>query len=159
MHIVKKYVLPAVAALVVLALVGFAVAARLVPPPETLGVRGGQLAPCPETPNCVSSQSDDSEQTMEPISYATTQEAARARLLRIIDSMERATVRESRADYIHVVFRSQVFGFPDDVEFVFDDADKQIHFRAAARLGRSDLGVNRDRMQSIRDAFMADAGA
>jgi uncharacterized protein (DUF1499 family) len=73
--------------------------------------------------------------------------------------MERATVLQSQPDYIHVVFRSRVFGFPDDVEFVFDDASQQIHFRAAARLGHSDMGVNRARMQSISDAFIAGAGS
>jgi uncharacterized protein (DUF1499 family) len=73
--------------------------------------------------------------------------------------MERATVLESRPDYIHAVFRSRVFGFPDDVEFLLDEESKQIHFRAAARLGQSDLGVNRARMQSISDAFIAGAGS
>jgi uncharacterized protein (DUF1499 family) len=159
MHLLKKYILPAAAALVALAVIGLAVAARLVPPPDTLGVREGQLTPCPDSPNCVSSQSSDPQHAMEPISYDTTQEEARARLLSIIGSMERTTVLESRADYIHVEFRSQVFGFPDDVEFFFDEANKQIHFRAAARLGHSDMGVNRARMQSISDAFIAGAGS
>jgi uncharacterized protein (DUF1499 family) len=157
MHVLVKYVGAAIVVLVVLATIGLAVAARLVPPPETLGVREGRLAPCPDTPNCVSSQSSDAEHTMEPISYDGEQETARVHLLSIIDSMDRATILENRPDYIHVVFRSRVFGFPDDVEFVFDDAEKQIHFRAAARLGQSDMGVNRSRMQSISDAFIARA--
>jgi uncharacterized protein (DUF1499 family) len=42
----------------------------------------------------------------------------------------------------------------DDVHFLFDDAAKEIHFRSASRLGRSDFGVNRKRMEEIRRGFL-----
>jgi uncharacterized protein (DUF1499 family) len=40
--------------------------------------------------------------------------------------------------------------FVDDVEIVFDDATKSIHFRSAARTGYYDFGVNRRRMEEVR---------
>ena len=55
--------------------------------------------------------------------------------------------------YLHVEFRSWVMGFVDDVEFLIDDTSSAIHFRSAARVGRSDLGVNRRRMKEIQEQF------
>jgi uncharacterized protein (DUF1499 family) len=118
-----------------------------------LGVSNGKLAPCPDTPNCVSSQSDDQRHYLPPISYSTSQAEAQERLMELIRSMSRTSIIAEEPGYVHVVFRSRVFRFPDDVEFSFDDAARVIHFRSAARLGTYDLGVNRKRMQRITRAF------
>ena len=114
-----------------------------------------RLAPCPATPNCVSSLADDPMHAIAPIAYTGEQAAAKAALLAALARMPRSTIVSDQADYVHVEFRSLVFRFVDDVEFAFDDAAKLLHFRAAARLGRGDLGVNRRRMERIRRAFMA----
>jgi uncharacterized protein (DUF1499 family) len=118
-----------------------------------LGVRDGKLAPCPDTPNCVSSQSNDQRHYLPPIPYSTSQEEAQARLMELIRSMSRTSIVAEEPGYVHVVFRSRVFRFPDDVEFYFDDPARVIHFRSAARLGTYDLGVNRKRMQRITQTF------
>jgi len=78
---------------------------------------------------------------------------AKAKLLQIINELPRTTVVEDRADYLHVEFRSLIFRFVDDVEFSIDGANHVVHFRSAARLGYSDLGVNRKRMQTIHKKF------
>jgi len=57
-------------------------------------------------------------------------------------------------DYIHVEFRSSFFEFVDDVEFLFDDTAKLIHFRSASRVGYYDFNVNRSRMEDIRRRVM-----
>ena len=124
--------------------------ARTASRPE-LGIHNGKLLPLPNTPNCVATQSGNSTQHMEPISYATDREIAHQKLLQIINQMPRTTLVQNEPEYIYVVFRSSFFGFPDDVEFQF--ADNKIHFRAAARLGHSDFGVNRKRMENIKQLF------
>ena len=58
--------------------------------------------------------------------------------------------------YVYAEARSRVFGFVDDVEFRFDDSAKKIDFRSASRVGRRDFGVNRSRMETIRELLIGD---
>ncbi len=51
---------------------------------------------------------------------------------------------------MHYEFTSFLLRFVDDVEFLFDDETKTIHFRSASRTGYGDLGANRRRMEEIR---------
>ncbi len=110
---------------------------------------------CPSSPNCVSSQAakDDSVHTMSPITYTGSMEAAKTKLVGIINGMERTTITENSGTYIHSEFMSKTMKFVDDVEFYFDDTNKVIHFRSASRKGHSDLGVNRKRMEAVATAF------
>lgn len=116
-----------------------------------LGVHDGKLLPLPNKPNGVATQSGNAEQRMEPIQYSENQETAHQKLLQIINQLPRTTLVKDEPNYIWVEFRSPLFGFPDDVEFLFEDG--QIHFRAAARLGYSDMGVNHKRMENIKTLF------
>lgn len=118
--------------------------------PTTLGVHNGQLAPCPSTPNCVCSQSSDPENKIAPLAYDSTSEAAMAALKQVIASMPRTTVIEESQDYLYAEFKSALMGFVDDVEFYLDHSATVIHVRSASRLGKSDLGVNRKRIEEIR---------
>jgi uncharacterized protein (DUF1499 family) len=117
--------------------------------PANLGIKDGKLAPCPSTPNCVSSQSSDREHFIEPLSFTGTAMEAHARITNIILSMKRSRIITDTDRYIHAEFTSAVFRFVDDVEFQFDEGAKVIHVRSAARLGHSDLGVNRKRIEDI----------
>jgi uncharacterized protein (DUF1499 family) len=121
--------------------------------PDNLGVENGRLAACPSSPNCVSTQAEDDIHKMEPLTYAGSAEEAQARILAILQSMDRVTIVRNEPGYIHAEARSRLFRFVDDVEFALDPAANLIHFRSAARLGYGDGGVNRNRMQSIADAF------
>ena len=123
--------------------------------PVNLGMVEGALAPCPSSPNCVSTQSSDEEHGMEPITYDTSLTLAKKKLLRILESMPGAKVVTVNEKYVHAEFASRLFRFVDDVEFSIDDAHKVIHFRSASRVGHSDLGVNRKRMEEIRGRFEA----
>jgi len=78
---------------------------------------------------------------------------ARAALLGVLRDSGRAQVVEDEGDYVRVVFKSMVFRFSDDVEFLFDDPAKTIHLKSASRVGYSDLGVNRRRCEAIRERF------
>lgn len=133
---------------------GMAIMARLVTRPDNLGVENGQLAPCPNTPNCVSTQLAPPEQHMAPIPFSGSAEEAQDRIRAILEEMPRTEIIEDEDGYIAAVVRSQMFAFPDDVEFVINDDLKVIHFRSASRLGRGDMGVNRKRMEDFREAFL-----
>ena len=123
--------------------------------PSTLGVKEGRLAPCPNSPNCVSTQSADAKHGIDPIAYTTSMEEAKNRLEKIVRAMPRAKVVLLEEDYMQLEYSSKLFRFVDDVEFWFDDANKVIHCRSASRKGYSDFGVNRKRLDQIREQFRA----
>lgn len=114
-----------------------------------------RFAPCPDSPNCVSTQASPTDKThaIAPIAYTESREAAHQRLLAVILAMPRTIIITTEPEYIYAEFRTRLLRFVDDVEFYLDDAAKLIHFRSASRLGRGDLGVNRQRMEEIRRRF------
>ncbi|MDT8272121.1 MAG: DUF1499 domain-containing protein, partial [Desulfomonilia bacterium] len=121
--------------------------------PAHLGHQEGLLRPCPDRVNCVSTMGSDSRHATEPIRYDSTMEQAKQKLVRAISSMKRSHLVADSGNYLHVEFTSLIFRFVDDVEFLFNDEEKTIHFRSASRVGYSDLGVNRKRMEEIRLRF------
>lgn len=66
---------------------------------------------------------------------------------------ERTVIVIEQDTYLHAEARSRIFGFVDDVEFLFDAERRVIHIRSAARSGYSDFGVNRRRVERIRRAY------
>lgn len=124
-----------------------------------MAATSSRLAPCPRTPNCVSTQAPEgSSKRMDPIPYKGTLDQARARMLQVLRDHPRTRIVQEEPDYLKAECRSKVFRFVDDVELLFDDGAKQVHFRSASRLGRKDFGVNRERMDQIRAAFLAAGG-
>lgn len=121
-------------------------------PPTNLGVVDGKLAPCPNSPNCVSTQGSQPSQHMEPIRY-TDLDAARSDLLQVLGEFPSLQIVEQSDHYIWATDTSRIFRFVDDVEFYFDEETHLLHFRSASRVGRSDLGVNRQRMTRIQERF------
>ena len=112
-----------------------------------------ELSPCPNRPNCVSSLSADSDHRIEPLAFSISVDEALARLKQVLLNEPRTRIVKEEGGYLHAEARSFLFRFVDDVEFLLD-ADKQvIHVRSASRLGYSDLGVNRRRVERIRRAF------
>ncbi len=144
-----SWALPAILGLIALAFIAIITLSYTVSRPRGLGVTAGRLAPCPATPNCVSTQADNPSQKIEPIPYTTSMAEAKQRLLTVIQATPRTTIIEDSPTYLAVVFRSALLRFPDDVEFYFDEPHKLIHFRSASRLGQGDLGVNRARMVAL----------
>lgn len=126
--------------------------------PVNSGLIGQQLAPCPDTPNCVSSQADAASQRVEALRYSGDAAAAQNRLLNALKGMERVRIRHADANYIHAEFRSALFGFVDDVTLLFA-APGTIDVRSASRVGHSDFGVNRQRVETLRSRFAAAADA
>jgi len=121
-----------------------------------LGINNGALMPCPNTPNCVNSQATAEKHNIQPIHYTGTQQEALDRLLQILASEKRTKIVKAEENYIRAEFTSALFRFVDDVEFYFPEEhadEKVIHIRSASRVGYSDLGANRERIERIRSKF------
>ncbi|MBY9009462.1 MAG: DUF1499 domain-containing protein [Candidatus Lokiarchaeota archaeon] len=120
---------------------------------KPIGIVDGNFYPCPNSPNCVSTQAKDDKHKIDPIQYSGSLSEVKTKIVKILDSLTRSKIITNKENYIHVEFRTATFKFVDDVEFLFDDSEKIIHFRSRARMGYSDMGVNRKRMEIIRDKY------
>ena len=112
----------------------------------------GQFAVCPETPNCVSTKNINTKNYISPIYYKGSLDSAKRFLLLAIKPIKSVSIKKELEQFIHIEVTSKIFGFVDDVEFYLNEPGT-IHFRSASRLGYSDLGVNRERMETIRNTF------
>ncbi len=121
---------------------------------EEHGTNRNTLAPCPDSPNCVSTKSTDPDRAMSPLPYMGTREKSHERLILVLRDMKRCTIIKADPGYIHAEFRSALFGFVDDVNFIFDDDERRVHFRSASRTGYYDFGANRKRMKEISERYM-----
>ena len=125
--------------------------------PKQLGLIDGQLAQCPNSPNCVLSQgAQDEQHAVAPISYSGAPLDAKATLERVLAESPRTKIKNSTECYMHAEFTSLIFRFVDDVEFLIvpaSEAEGVIHVRSASRVGYSDLGANRKRVEKLRAAF------
>jgi uncharacterized protein (DUF1499 family) len=113
---------------------------------------GDRLAPCPGSPNCVSSQTKGGYHAIPPIPYSGSREDVLEDIKTILQKMKRSRIITVSPDYLHAEFRT-LLGFVDDVEFYIDQEQHLIHMRSASRLGYWDLGVNRRRLEAVRVEF------
>jgi len=121
--------------------------------PNNLGAKGELLTSCPLSPNCVSSQVDDEKHRIAPLSFNGDPDAAFARLKLALERRSDTTIVEEKPGYLRVELRTILF--VDDGEFLLDRVHNVIQVRSASRLGYSDLGKNRSRMEEIRTQFRA----
>jgi uncharacterized protein (DUF1499 family) len=125
--------------------------------PGRLAPPGGGLQPCPSTPNCVSTEASDTRHAMPPLPYTGTPGDALRRARAALLAEPRTRIVTERPGYLHAEARSRLFRFVDDVEVMVDSAAGLVRFRSASRLGRSDMGVNRARMERFSTRFRAAA--
>ncbi len=118
--------------------------------PNNIGIINNQLASCPLSPNCVSNFSQDAEHYIAPISYNSPKKDTLEKLTQVINSLERTKIITVKDNYLYVQFNSFLMGYVDDVEFLLDESKKVINVRSASRIGESDLGVNKQRIETIR---------
>ena len=144
--------------IVAIVIVGYLILRVLVvqvsPMPENLGINQNRLAPCPDTPNCVSSYASDTEHAIDPLTYTGEQAAAMDALEQTIRDLPRSQIVTREDGYLHAVLRSRMMGFFDDLEFYVSEPGV-IQVRAAARLGQSDMGANRRYIETIRQGVQA----
>jgi len=108
---------------------------------------------CPDAPKCVSSQVSDPRHFIEPFTFNDSPAAAMLRLKAALLNEKRVTIVTEQATALHAEVRSLIFRFVDDVEFTLLSEQSVIHIRSSARLGYSDFGVNRRRIERIRLLF------
>ncbi|MGZ0173808.1 MAG: DUF1499 domain-containing protein [Planctomycetales bacterium] len=113
----------------------------------------GKLRPCPDSPNCVCSEHLGTAHFVEPLEFSGDADEAWARLIGIVKQQPRTTMVIETADYIETRVKTRFFRFEDLLEFRLDRAVKQIHVRSASKVGSSDLGTNRRRIETLRRLF------
>ena len=111
------------------------------------------LPGCPGSPNCVSSRpGEDAVHGIAPFAFSGDPAVALERLKQVAVAEGGRLVR-AKGGYVHLEFRSRVFRFVDDVEFLLGSEPGRIEVRSASRSGHSDLGVNRRRVERLRTRF------
>ena len=128
------------------------VAALLIGTVTTAGnpAMAANLADCPKSPNCVSSQASDPDRQVAPLKGGENADQARQRLTSVLDSLPRVSWAAPSDQRIEAQFTSLIFRFTDDVVFEIEE-DGTIQVRSASRIGYSDLGANRARVEMLRE--------
>ncbi len=149
-----RIILSVIAILIAVVLVRFAMLGHGSKSGEAPALVSGALAPCPDKPNCVCSEfSEATAHYIEPLDYSSAPpEKAWGELLQIIEELGGKVV-VANGEYIAATFSSSVFGFIDDVECRLEPSKKRIQIRSASRVGHSDLGVNRKRVEAMTRSF------
>ncbi len=121
---------------------------------------GGELKACPSSPNCVCSEGEagkDSFISGLEIPAGVDAEGAFEALAGLVDGEADIVTREP--DYLHAVYKTRLMRFRDDFEARLDGEARVIHVRSASRLGYSDMGANRRRVEGLRSSFAALLGS
>ena len=119
--------------------------------PDGLGADQNSFAPCPNKPNCVSSFASDEDHQIDALAVEGSAEAAWKGLQKLLEDTPRVELVASSDHYIHAVYISSVMRYRDDVEFLLLRGENEIAVRSASRVGYGDMGVNRNRIEAIRD--------
>lgn len=109
-----------------------------------------RFKPVPASPNAVSSRApqSDAQHFVEPISVSTAIDDPMGALVRLLDSTDRVRIEAHDGGYLHAIFTTKIMRFKDDVEFELEG--RTLHVRSASRVGYSDLGANRKRVEWLR---------
>ena len=121
--------------------------------PTNLGIHDGHLTPCPPTPNCVNSESKVPVQHVEPLQVKQNAAVTLEKLTAVLKSMPRIRIIQSDTHYLRAEATSAVWRFVDDLEFLVKETTNGVEVRSASRLGHSDLGVNKTRIEHIRTEY------
>lgn len=90
---------------------------------------------------------------ISPLDWAGSEAMGIEKIEEMLSFMPGNRVISKSGNYLHAEFRTPIFGFIDDVEFLVDLNAKKIHMRSASRLGYSDLGANLSRVEKLRTLF------
>ena len=116
------------------------------------GLKDDELENCPRRPNCVSSEAAaHTGGWIAPLTIHAGAQTAWKALCETVGTLPRARIVTRTDEYLHAEVRSRIFGFVDDLEFQLREKDGIIEMRSAARAGYYDLGVNRRRLERLRN--------
>jgi len=122
--------------------------------PSNLGVSSSGLAVCPSSPNCISSDASDSVHAILPFQLEMPTTEAWPRVQDAVSALPRVQIVKATDVYLHAECKSSLFGFVDDLELQLRPTEGLIAIRSASRVGFSDLGVNRRRVERLRAALV-----
>ncbi len=117
---------------------------------KPLGVQGGRLTPCPPSPNCVCSDSPAGSQQIDAFRVLGEAAVVWPKVCDAVAASARVTVVRQTSDYLHATCRTRLWRFVDDLELHLRADEGSIAVRSASRVGHSDFGTNRKRVESIR---------
>jgi len=109
------------------------------------------LAPCPLSNNCVSTEATSESQRVPPVPFTDTPAQALVRAREALLAEPRSRITREAPGQLHGECKSFLFRFVDDVDIVVDETARVFRFRSASRVGESDLGVNRRRIERIAE--------
>lgn len=136
-------------AIIILIIIAFFVLGIVSKKGQALGLKNGQLQACVSTKNCVISESINGDtNTIEALAFSGDKTVFFHKVKAAVESLNGKIVT-TEPDYIAATFTSSIFGFVDDLELRVTD-DNQLHFRSASRIGRSDLGANKKRVDTLK---------
>ncbi len=119
--------------------------------PSDIGLANGELRPCGTSPNCVCSEGPNA--SIEPLAFTGDGVAAFRSLLDLIELQPGTELETVEERYAHAIYRTPLLRFRDDLELRLDGAGSVIHVRSASRVGYSDLGANRRRVEDLRTSW------
>ena len=121
--------------------------------PQDLGVQAGQLAPCPDSPNCVSTQApkDDFEHYIAPVPFEDTPSQAMNRVVQAVTRQPRTRLIKRDSTYLHAEFRSRILRFVDDVEFYIEVENTSSTSAPPPAGATATSARNRERMEELAD--------
>ena len=128
------------------------------PRPDDLGVRSGRLAPCPPSPNCVSSDATDPTHAIAPLAPKGDPSTAWSAVRDAVAATKRTTIVSQQRGYLHAESTSALMRYVDDLELQLRAEEGVIAVRSASRVGYGDMGVNRARVESLRARLAASGG-
>ena len=117
--------------------------------PNDLGVNNGKLKAPSKKPNSVSSQASSGYAKIQPLACQGDPSGTWERLKSLVE--QEAKLIQSTDDYLYAEYTTPLMGYVDDVEFLLSPDEDAIHLRSASRLGYSDMGANRKRIESLRN--------
>ena len=121
----------------------------------SLGLVDGRLRSCSNRLNCVCSEYEDLPSYIKPLSFSGTVRSNWERAKQIILEME-GKIKLEDDDYLWATFNTKIFRFVDDLELRLDKENNVIHVRSGSRVGYSDMGANRRRIEDLRSRLRKD---
>ena len=123
--------------------------------PGEIGIDPAGLRGCPKSPNCVSSEAKDKQHAIESFCLKGDPNESWLLIQDEIASMPGWVIVTATDTYIHVECKSRIFRFVDDLELYFNSSNRIISIRSASRIGYSDFGANRRRVELLRKVLSA----
>ena len=122
-------------------------------PQVALGMNNGAFYEISSKPNCVSTQTSQSEKRITPLAFKDSLEGSKEAIKRGFEAYGAIEIQEESNHYIYAVATTGIMKYHDDIEIYFDENTKEVHYRSASRAGYGDMGLNRKRFEIIADVY------